>query len=53
MPRVDYTGLHLRQAEFERRKQEWLAKIQRQDAALVKLKQVNFDLVGQLKAMNL
>ena len=30
-----------------------MAKIQRQDAALVKLKQENFDLVGQLKATNL
>ena len=53
VPQIDYTGLHVRQVEFERRKQEWIVKIQRQDQNLVKLKQTNFDLIGRLKQMNL
>ena len=27
VPKIDYTGLHVRQVEFERRKQEWIVKI--------------------------
>ena len=53
VPKIDYTGLHVRQVEFERRKQEWIVKIQRQDQNLVRLKQTNFDLIGKLKQMNL
>ena len=53
VPKIDYTGLHVRQVEFARRKQEWIVKIQRQDQNLVRLKQTNFDLIGKLKQMNL
>ena len=53
VPKIDYSQLHIRQVEFERRKQEWLLKIQRQDNNLIKLKQHNFELVGELKQMNM
>ena len=43
----------MRQVEFERRRLEWNRKIQRQEMDLVKLKQQNFDLIGNLKQMNL
>jgi len=39
--------------EFERRKNEWNVKIRRQENQLVKLKQINFDLIGKLKQINL
>lgn len=52
-PKIDYTGIQLRQVEFERRKNEWNVKIRRQETQLVKLKQINFDLIGKLKQINL
>ena len=43
----------MRQVEFEKRKNDWLAKLAKQDAQLVRLKTLNVELVGRLKQMNL
>ena len=32
VPKIDYNGLHMRQVEFEKRKNDWLAKLAKQDA---------------------
>jgi len=53
VPQIDYSSLQVRQVELERRRLEWSKKLRRQEMDLVKHKQQNFELIGQLKSINL
>ena len=53
VPQMDYSSLNMRQEEFEKRKSDWLSKIAKQEAMMVRLKTLNVDLLGRLKQMNL
>lgn len=52
VPKIDYDSLKMRQNEFERRREEWIMKINEQEGGIGKLKGHNLDLTKSLRMLN-